>query len=151
MNWCLCSLVWQYVPVYPGTHEQVYLFTPSLHVPPFWQGEDAHSLISIERNKEEQYYYLQWTPAVRDFIVIHCSTLGHKCIVTTPFLLVFVCQFFMFFWGGGGEIHWNARNVYGELKSSFSNQKSNHLHNRFLISLYIYMYNIIIISNFAVL
>ena len=34
----LYILVWQLVPVNPGTHLQLYLFTPSVHVPPFLHG-----------------------------------------------------------------------------------------------------------------
>ena len=41
-----CLLVLQVESVYPATHEQVYEFTPSVHVPPFWHGSGAHSLIS---------------------------------------------------------------------------------------------------------
>ena len=42
-------LVWQLAPLYPATHEHVYLFIPSLHAPPFWQGELLHSLISEKK------------------------------------------------------------------------------------------------------
>ena len=31
-------LVWQLVPVNPGAHVQLYLFTPSVHAPPFLHG-----------------------------------------------------------------------------------------------------------------
>ena len=32
----------QLVPVYPAAHLQVYLLTPSRHVPPCWQGTLQH-------------------------------------------------------------------------------------------------------------
>ena len=34
-------------PKKPATQEQLNEFTRSLHTPPFWQGEDRHSLMSV--------------------------------------------------------------------------------------------------------
>ena len=39
-------LVAQFVPLQPAAHEQLYEFTPSVHVALFWHGLDAHSSIS---------------------------------------------------------------------------------------------------------
>ena len=37
----------QLSPVYPGMQSQVYEFSPSVHVPPFSQGLDIQSSMSI--------------------------------------------------------------------------------------------------------
>ena len=49
----------QLPPVYPGTQVQVYELIPSLHVPPFWQGLESHSLISKE--KIQTLYQIFWS------------------------------------------------------------------------------------------
>ena len=48
--WCLLSPAPQFVPVMPGTHRQVYWFTPSTHVPQFRHGLGSHSSISKQKN-----------------------------------------------------------------------------------------------------
>ena len=40
-------LVAQFVPLHPVVHEQLYEFTPSVHVALFWHGLDAHSLMLV--------------------------------------------------------------------------------------------------------
>jgi len=40
------NILWQFVPVTPGQQLQLYLFLKLWHVPPFWHGLLAHSLIS---------------------------------------------------------------------------------------------------------
>ena len=49
-------LVSQLVPVMPVGHVQIYWLTRSVHVPPFWHGKLAHSLLSeIQLVKNENY------------------------------------------------------------------------------------------------
>lgn len=49
----LISPVSQRVPVNPGGQWQVKLFTPSVHVPPFWQGYEEHSSISTQTHRKK--------------------------------------------------------------------------------------------------
>ena len=39
----------QLSPACPGMQLQVYELIPSVHVPPFWHGVDAHSSISVSQ------------------------------------------------------------------------------------------------------
>ena len=50
MVWYINSLipVSQICPVYPTPHVHVKPLTTSMHVPPFRQGFDAHSLMSVK-------------------------------------------------------------------------------------------------------
>ena len=43
----MLTTVWQLAPVYPGAQEHVYVLMPSLHVPPFWHGLGAQSLMLV--------------------------------------------------------------------------------------------------------
>jgi hypothetical protein len=40
-------LVWQCKPLNPGGQAHAYALTPSVQVPPFWHGVEAHSLMSV--------------------------------------------------------------------------------------------------------
>ena len=47
----------QYKPDHPGAQIQVYMLTPSIHVPELLQGELAHS--SMLAKAEKEYYFMK--------------------------------------------------------------------------------------------
>jgi hypothetical protein len=53
-----CIPVSQLYPVYPGWHVHVYMLTLSLHLPPFLQGELAHSVMSAIQAEHSQLKYI---------------------------------------------------------------------------------------------
>lgn len=53
------SLISHKGPDVPGGQEHVNPFTKSLHVPPFWQGKLAHSLMSLRKMNNFQKQFKQ--------------------------------------------------------------------------------------------
>ena len=45
----------QLLPVKPAAHVQEYQLNPSVHVPPFWQGLDEHSLMSGDQKSVDEF------------------------------------------------------------------------------------------------
>lgn len=45
----VCAWYWQAAPVHCWGQRHLYWFSPSRHVPPFWQGLLEHSLISAKK------------------------------------------------------------------------------------------------------
>lgn len=49
----VCAWYWQAAPVHCWGQRHLYWFSPSRHVPPFWQGLLEHSLISAKEKKRK--------------------------------------------------------------------------------------------------
>ena len=76
-------LVVHVVPVYPAAQVHVYLFTPSLHFPPFLHGLLAHSLISTVKRyyeNDKRSTYLTMT------------NMESKCEISVSQICRFICH-----------------------------------------------------------
>ena len=82
-------LVLQLVPVYPGRHLQLYLFTPSVHVPSFLHGLLEHSLwseTSILRNSDGGNVHIQ----INVYTHIHTHTHIYIYIYIYTYIYIYI-------------------------------------------------------------